>query len=289
MDSSDTHQITDLGGQVAIVTGGGRGIGRAIALGLAKAGAAVAVVARTPSQLAETVALMEQAGGRAIAIPADVTDQQAVEQMAQEVAQQLGPVDLLVNNAGTGSPVGPTWENDPDEWWRCIEVNLRGPFLCSRAILPAMVARRRGRIIITASRAGLSPRPYWAAYSVAKCAAIRFGENLAAEAREHGISVFSIQPGFTRTALTEAAAASPAVEKWLGGSFRKALAARRDGPPERAANLVLFLASGKADALSGCFINVLDDVAEMVRRAKEIQREELYTLRLRTWRAAPQP
>jgi NAD(P)-dependent dehydrogenase (short-subunit alcohol dehydrogenase family) len=272
----------DLSGQVAIVTGSGRGIGRAIALGLAQAGAAVAVVARTESQLAETVALIEQAGGRAVAYPVDVTDQQAVEQMARGVEQQLGPVDLLVNNAGAGSPVGPTWENDPDEWWRCIEVNLRGPFLCSRAILPGMVARHRGRIVNTASRAGLSPRPYWAAYSVGKCALIRFSDNLAAETKEHGISVFAIQPGFTRTALTEAAAESPAVEKWLGGSFRQALAEGRDGPPERAANLVLFLASGQADALSGCFINVLDDVAEMVRRAEEIQREELYTLRLRT-------
>jgi NAD(P)-dependent dehydrogenase (short-subunit alcohol dehydrogenase family) len=282
MSANSTNEQIDLTGQVAIVTGSGRGIGRAMALALAKAGAAVAAVARTESQLAETVALIEQAGGRTIAYSLDVTDQQAVEQMACEVEQQLGPVDLLVNNAGAPALVGPLWEHDPNEWWRCIEVNLRGPYLCSRAILPGMVTRRSGRIITTASGAGLGPWPYSAAYAIAKCAAIRFSENLAAETRQHGICVFSIHPGFVRTAMTEAAAESPEDEKWLGGLFQKSLAAGRDVPPERAADLVLFLASGKADALSGCFISVRDDVAEMVRRAEEIREGELHTLRLRT-------
>jgi NAD(P)-dependent dehydrogenase (short-subunit alcohol dehydrogenase family) len=282
MSSSNMHLEIDLGAQVAIVTGGGRGIGRAMALALAKSGAAVAVVARSTDQLAQTVALVEGAGRRAIPITADVTDQQATEQMAREVEQQLGPVDLLVNNAGAPTSAGPLWETDPDEWWRCIDVNLRGPFLCSRAVLPGMVARRRGRIITTASGAGLGPWPYVAAYAIGKCAAIRFSENLAAETKEHGISVFSISPGFVRTGMVEAIAGSSEDEKWLGGFFRRSLAAGHDVPPERAANLVVLLASGQADSLSGCYIGVGDDVAEMVRRAEEIQQDELYTLRLRT-------
>jgi NAD(P)-dependent dehydrogenase (short-subunit alcohol dehydrogenase family) len=253
-----------------------------MALALAKAGAAVAIVARSADQLADTVALIEGEGGRAIPLTVDVTDQQATEQMAREVEQQLGPVDLLVNNAGAPGVLGPSWEVNPDEWWRCIEVNLRGPFLCSRAILPGMVTRRRGRIVITASGAGLGPWPYSGAYAIAKCAAVRFGENMAAETKEYGISVFSIHPGFVRTAMTEAAAESPEDEKWLGGMFRKSLSGGHDISPERAAQLVVLLASGKADALSGCFISVRDDVAEMVRRAEEIQRGQLYTLRLRT-------
>ena len=282
MNRNDGYQEIDLSDQVAIVTGGGRGIGRAIALALAKAGAAVAVVARSTDQLAQTVALVERAGGRAIAVTADVTDQQATEQMAREVEQQFGLVDLLVNNAGAPTPFGPLWETDPNEWWRCIDVNLRGPFLCSRAVLPGMVARRRGRIITTASSAGLGPWPYVTAYAIGKCAAICFSENLAAETKEHGISVFSIHPGFVRTGMVEAKAGSPEDEKWLAGFFRKSLAAGYDVPPERAANLVVLLASGQADALSGCYIEVGDDVAGMVLRAEEVQRDELYTLRLRT-------
>jgi NAD(P)-dependent dehydrogenase (short-subunit alcohol dehydrogenase family) len=282
MSSRDTDREIDLGGQVAIVTGGGRGIGRAIAIALAKAGAAVAVVARTGEQLAETVALIEGVGGRAIAFPADVTDWQAVEQMAARVERQMGPVDLLVNNAGIGqTDIGPVWESDPESWWQCIDVNLRGPYLCCRAVVPGMVARRHGRVITMASGTGLGPWPYVAAYAVGKCATIRFSENLAAETREHGISVFAISPGVVRTAMTEAAAESPEGETWLGGLFRKAFSEGRDVPPERAAQLVVFLASGKADVLSGCFVTVSDDLVGMASRAKEIQENELYTLRLR--------
>jgi NAD(P)-dependent dehydrogenase (short-subunit alcohol dehydrogenase family) len=253
-----------------------------MALALAKAGAAVAIVARSADQLADTVALIEGEGGRAIPLTVDVTDQQATEQMAREVEQQLGPVDLLVNNAGAPGVLGPSWEVNPDEWWRCIEVNLRGPFLCSRAVLPGMVARRRGRIVTTASSAGLWPWTYASAYAIGKCAVIRFCENLAAETKEHGISVFSIMPGFVRSTMTEDIARSPQDERWLGGWMHSSLAAGHDVPPERAADLVVLLASGQADALSGCYIDVEDDIAKMVQRAEEIQQKDLYTLRLLT-------
>ncbi len=282
MKDSNTNQEIDLNGQVAIVTGGGRGIGRAIAQGLASAGAQVAVVARTAEQLDETVALIEEAGGRAASFPADVTDQQAIERTVAQVEEQLGPVDLLINNAGASAPVGPVWENDPDKWWHCIDVNLRGPFLCSRAVLPGMIARRRGRVITVASGLGLQPWAYGSGYAVSKTAVIRLCENLALEAREHGISVFAIHPGEVRTAMWEAAAADPGDEKWFGGQFRRLVEEKRGGPPARAADLVVLLASGQADALSGCFISVDDDVAEMISRAEEIQQDELYTMRLRT-------
>ena len=281
MSSNDGHLGTDLSGQVAIVTGGGRGIGRAIALALAKARAAVAVVARTEGQLTETVALIERKGGQAVAFPADVTDRQAVEWMVGQVEQQMGPVDLLVNNAGAGAKASPLWEVDPDEWRRCIDVNLHGPFLCTRVVVPGMIARTHGRIITTASSGGLTPFPYLSAYAVSKCAVIRFTESLAAELKQHGVNVFAFHPGLVRTAMTEVALESPEEEKWLGGKFRKALSEGRDIPPERAAELAVFLASGKADGLSGCFLSVHYDVTEMVARAQEIKNDELYTLRLR--------
>src|SRR5690242_8071123 len=116
--------------QVSLVTGGGRGLGRAIALRLAKAGARVAVSARSGDQIGETVQLIESAGGAGLAVTADVSDPAAVGRMIETVRKKLGPVDVLVNNAGTGGPFGPLWENDPVQWWDAFEVNVRGPFLC---------------------------------------------------------------------------------------------------------------------------------------------------------------
>ena len=281
MDTTDLARGIDLTGQAAIVTGGGRGIGRAIALALSRAGAAVAVVSRTKEQLAETVALVEEEGGRGMAFAADVTDRQAVERMVAEVERKLGPVDLLANNAGHATEAGPFWEAEPEEWWHCIDINLRGPYLCTRAVVTGMINRRQGRIIITASGAGRGPWSYMSAYAISKCAVIRLTENFAAETKELGVSVFAIAPGLVRTVMTEAAAESPSDERWLGGLFRNLLSEGGDTPPERAASLVVFLASGKADVLSGCFIHVNDDVAEMIFREQEIKENEMYTLRLR--------
>src|SRR5207249_4909632 len=109
---------------------------------------------RSEGQLVETVARINDEGGRAVAVPADVSDPRAVEAMVHEVVRALGPLDLLVNNAGVSGPLGPVAEGDTGEWWRCQEVNLRGPLLCARAVLPGMIARRRGRIVNVASGAG---------------------------------------------------------------------------------------------------------------------------------------
>ena len=282
MSNDDIRQEIDLGGQVAIVTGAGRGIGRAMAQELAEAGAAVAVIARSEDQLAETVTLIAGTGGSAIALAADVTDQQAVERVVAETERQLGPVDLLVNNAGHGGQVGPLWEVEPNEWWRCVEVNLRGTFLCAKAVVPGMIARQRGRIIITSSLAGVGPWPYMSAYAISKAAVTRLGENLAAETKAHGISVFALHPGPVRTAMWESLFLSEEAKSYLPDMYNHVSRGGSGVPPKRAAELVLFLASGQADALSGCFISVDDDVAGMVQRTEEVQRDELYTLRLRT-------
>ena len=204
-----------LTGQVAIVTGGGRGIGKAIALALAKAGCSVAVVARSEDQLAETVRQITQLGSRAISVTADVSDPGAVERMVREVESSLGPVDLLVNNAGLAGPIGPTWETDPDDWWRCLEVNLRGPMLCARAVLPGMIARGGGRIVNVASGAGTFAIPYLGAYVTSKTALIRFTEILALETAPHGIKVFAIEPGTVRTSMAEYALESEEGRRWM--------------------------------------------------------------------------
>jgi NAD(P)-dependent dehydrogenase (short-subunit alcohol dehydrogenase family) len=272
----------DLSGQVALVTGGGRGLGRAFAQALARAGAAVSVIARSEDQLAETVRLIQGAGGRAIAIPADVTDRDAVEGAVATIERRLGSVDLLANNAGVYAPVGPAWEVDPDRWWRTIEVNLLGPFLCARAVLPGMVARRRGRIINISSGAAAVQYPYGSAYGISKAALTFMTNSLAAETKGYGVSVFSYVPGTVRTAMSEHLAESPEVHRWIGYRFRKKFEEGSDTPVEEAVRVFMILASGRADALSGRHISVSDDVAELVRRVEEIEKNDLYTLRLRT-------
>ena len=270
----------ELRNQVAIVTGAGRGLGRAIARALAQAGAAVGVAARSEAQAAETVGAIGQAGGVALAVIADVSDAASVERAARQVEGALGPVDLLVNNAAIMGPLGPMWDAGADDWWRSFEVNLRGPYLCSRALLPGMIARRRGRIINLSTSAATVAVAHMGAYVVAKTALIRFTENLAAELLSSGVSVFAIDPGTVRTAMSQHLLESEAGKKWLPW-FRKLFDKGRDVPAEKAAQLVVQLASGSADALSGRFLGVADDLTKLLKRLEEVQRSGLYTLRVR--------
>ena len=267
-----------LAGQVAWVTGGGRGIGRAIAQTLATAGASVAVMARSAEQVAETVALIEAEQGIVSGFVADVSDTASVNAVAQEIEATLGAVDLLVNNAAITGPIGPSWEVDPDEWWRCEEINLRGPFLCARAVLPSMVARRRGRIVNVSSLAGIGPMTYASGYAVSKAALIRWSEILAKETAEHGIRVFSIHPGDVMTDMARKLM-SDENASWL--PWASAHFTQKGVPISLATDLVLWLAAGEGDALSGCFLSVYDDIAQMAAQATLVQEKSLYKLRLR--------
>lgn len=271
--------------RVAIVTGGSSGLGRAIALALSKAGFMVAITARTQQPLIKTVQLIEQSGGYALAIQADVTNRGAVEQLAAEVETKFGSIDLLVNNAGSFRAFGPISEIDPDEWWCEIENNLRGPLLCSRVVLPRMIASRRGRIINMASAAGLQPFETVSAYCVSKTALIRFSESLAMETWDQGIAVFAISPGTVRTPMNDyiletniVKQKAPMVHQWYQHLYESG----QDTPIDQVIRLVLFLASGRADSLSGCFLSVDDDVEELIRSADEIQQNGQYRLRLHT-------
>jgi NAD(P)-dependent dehydrogenase (short-subunit alcohol dehydrogenase family) len=278
----------ELAGQVAIVTGGGRGIGRAIAQAFAAAGAAVTVTARSTDQLAETVALIETAGGCALAVPADVTDQAAVEQVVKETEARFGPVDLLVNNAAIIGPVGPVWESDPTEWRRCVDISLYGTFLCTRTVLPGMMARRRGRIIsLTSGPPMRGPTTWVSAYGVAKVGIVHFTETIADEAREHGVVLFAVAPGGVWTSMAEELTTAIQVHNLTPGQPQMATLSTDPRsafptPPEAPARLSLLLASGKADALSGRYFNVIDDMDEIVRQADTIQQNDLRTLRMRT-------
>src|SRR5262245_18764699 len=241
-----------LDGKAALVTGGGRGLGRTFATALASAGASVAVTARTKDQLDETASAIIEAGGHARGWRADVTEAAAMAAVISEVVATLGPIDILVNNAGVGATFGPVWHLEPSEWWRNMEVNVLGPLLCARLVGPGMIERHAGVVINVASGAGLGPIPNYSAYAVSKAALIRLSENLAAETREHGVQVFAINPGTVRTAMTEAALSQEG-QRWL--PWTKAYFDEdRFDPPEPAAELVVRLGSGRYGQLSGLFL-----------------------------------
>ena len=274
----------DFADQVALITGGGRGLGQAFAQALARAGATVAIVARSESQLQDAAQAIERAGGRALVFATDVTDRQAIERVVAEVEQQLGHMDLLINNAGSLRALGPIAEIDPDDWWREVEINVRGTFLCARTVLPGMIARGRGRIINMASVAGLQALPTGSAYCLSKAAVIRLSESLALENGDRGICVFAMHPGNVRTAMLdyivesdEVRQRAPLIQQWGQQLYREG----GDTPIERAVELMLTLASGKADALSGRFIDVDDDLDALLQQTDLIERDDLYTLRLR--------
>jgi NAD(P)-dependent dehydrogenase (short-subunit alcohol dehydrogenase family) len=272
-----TTEEIDLTGQVALVTGAGRGIGRAIAIALRDAGAAVAVCARSKEEISAASEELATAGGQARAFSVDVSDRGAVERMIAQVEHELGPVDLLVNNAAVGGPIALFEAIDPDEWWRAIEVNVRGTLYCTRAVLPQMVERGHGRIVNVSSGAGFAKWPMVSSYVVSKAALYRLTETLDAETRERGVRMFAINPGAVLTRMFEYGMTSgePSVEN----VFRGVVDAGLLTPIEQPARMVVYLASGKADALSGRSLDVNDDLPEMVIHAAEIERQDLYAMR----------
>lgn len=273
---SNRETETSLLSQVAFVTGGGRGIGRAIALALGRAGARVAVVARTESELAETVRLIEKEGAQAKAWTADVTDEARIESVVAEVEDVLGPIRLLVNNAGRAASSGPLWELDAGEWWRDVEINVRGPMICSRAVLRRMVPRSRGRIVNMASAAGTRATPFGTAYGCSKAALLHLTESLAALVADDGLQVFAMSPGWVWTDMTER---TVEVFEEHVPDF-EGIPEEQVHAPEEGAELVVRLASGEADGLSGRFIHVDHDLDALLADEEKIRTEDLHALRM---------
>jgi len=256
-----------LGGKVAVVTGAGRGIGRAVAIALAGEGAVVGLAARSSDEIECVADEIRKCGGHAVAVPTDVGRQEDVDAFFSRVREELGEVDILVNNAAVGGPVGNLWETDPNAWLQMFNINVIGMARCARAVLPAMIARRYGKIIFVGSKAGRSES--WAsqcheqmAYGVTKAAVNRFSEILAAQVRGYGINVNCI---------------GVAADTRLGDDTIQALARQRGEPspptldekpveervlPEENVAPFIFFASSLADHITGAYIeaNTLTDI-----------------------------
>jgi 3-oxoacyl-[acyl-carrier protein] reductase len=266
--------------RVAIVTGAGRGIGKEIALGLAREGARVVAASRTPAEIEATIAEIAAGGGEAMAFPADIACAPDVKALVGAALDRFGQIDILVNNAGTFGPIGPLLTNDSEAWVRTVMVNLVGTFLCTQAALAGMVQRRRGKIINLSGGGAASPRPNFTAYAASKAAIIRFTESVAKEVADYNVWVNALAPGPVFTRLTESiirtgpAAGAEALQE----AYRQR---RGDNPSlSEAVALAVFLASDESDGLSGRLISaVWDDWRAIPSQMERITSSDLYTLR----------
>lgn len=240
----------DLHEQVAIVTGSGKGIGRALALGLAQAGARVVVVARTPADIAAVVQEIESGGKMAMGIPTDVTVRSQVEEMAQKTRERFGRIDILVNNVGGGAYC-PVLEMEEDAWDTMLNRNLKSVYLCSRAVGRLMVQQKKGCIINLSSGVALGPRVGLAHYGAAKVAVHALSQALALEWGPYNVRVNVLVPGTTETPLTKRYFAERTED------LRDTLARiplGRLGQPEDYVGTVIYLASDAAAYVTGAII-----------------------------------
>lgn len=232
----------------ALVTGGGRGLGRVLVDRLVADGWAVALTGRTPGQVPGALSLV-----------GDTTVRADVEDAVRRATGELGPLDLVVANAGRFATGGALWETDPAQWWRDVEVNLLGPVQLLHAALPAMVARGAGRVVLVGSGFAYRDLAWASAYSASKAALQKLGEVLAAELAGTGLSVFTVSPGLVRTDMTEAFPAG------FVAHHPDFAAPERWGDPRDLGELVSRLASGRYDALSGRYVTVTTDLDAALR------------------------
>jgi 3-hydroxybutyrate dehydrogenase len=249
-----------LSGKVALVTGAGRGIGRAIAIRFAHEGASVALAARTQHQIEEVARAITEAGGRAIALVTDVTTPHSMRSAVERTEADLGPVDILVNSAGIYH-VAPFLDHSLDQWKRIFEINVHGAFIASQAVLPGMIERRSGRIIHIASTAGKWGTRYQAAYNASKHAVLGMIKCIALETAEYGVRINAICPGFVESAMVDEQI--PNLARILGadtGAAREALIGRipigrfirlDEIPP-----LAVYLASNESEGMTGQAITI---------------------------------
>ncbi|MBV8451239.1 MAG: SDR family NAD(P)-dependent oxidoreductase [Deltaproteobacteria bacterium] len=261
--------MTDLKSTVAVVTGAGRGIGREIALHQARNGAKVAALARTATEIDETVSLIAREGGVAVSFRVDLVDGRAVEQVLDRVASELGSIDLLVNNHGSFRAFGPVWESDPEIWWQDVEINLRGTFNTCRLVVPSMIARGKGRIVNLVGGGTGNSFPHGSGYASSKAAIMRFTECLNDTTKDRGVLAFAVDPGLVRTSMTELQLYTDAGKTYLPG-IQELFDNGVNISPARAAALIADIAAGRFDPLAGRLLRGVDDRDQLEQEMNEI-------------------
>jgi NAD(P)-dependent dehydrogenase (short-subunit alcohol dehydrogenase family) len=269
-----------LAGEVAVVTGAGRGIGRAIALAQAKEGAAVALLARTATEIEAVAEAIAAEGGIARAFAVDIVDLDAVGRTFAAIEGDLGPVSLLTNNAGSFVAIGPIWTVDPEAWWRDIETNVRGTFNSCRAAIPAMIARGRGRIINMTGGGTATSFPNGSGYATSKAGLLRFTECVSDTLTGSGVLMFAMDPGLVRTAMTEYQLESEAGRTHLP-NIPRLFEAGVNVPPTLAARLSVEIGAGRFDKLAGRMLMAArGDLDLQEAEADEIVAADLRSLRV---------
>ena len=270
-----------LDGQVAVITGAGRGIGRAIALAYAREGARLVLAARSGSELEQAVGAVSELGGQAIAVPTDVTSQAQAERLAQAAVERFGRIDVLVNNAGIPGPVGPLQDNDIAEWVDTINVNLTGTFLVCRAVIPVMVGQGGGKIVNLSGAGAANAWSNMSAYCSSKVAVVRLTEVLAQELEHQGITVNALGPGSVHTSMWDKMTEDAAQ---VGATFihETGLRVTSGGGAsiDECAELAVWLASGESDGLTGRLISAAgDNFRALGPRIAEVMAGDAGTLR----------
>jgi 3-oxoacyl-[acyl-carrier protein] reductase len=265
---------------VVMVTGASRGIGCAVARAFAREGFDVALIARPSMHLDRVAQELAASATRARAFSADIAEPGEIERAVARVLETFGRLDVLVNAAGVYGPIGPLADADMIAWAAAIATNLLGTAYAMRAVLPHMLAERSGVILNFSGGGAVAPFPRFSAYSASKAAVVRLTETVAEEVREAGVRVNAIAPGAVNTRLVDEVLA--AGERAGSEFYKQTLDQKRTGgtPPERAAELAVFLASPAAAGITGRLISaVWDDWKSLGARSTELRRTSLYTLR----------
>ena len=243
----DALQVFSLAGKVALITGASRGIGEAIALGYADAGARVVLASRKQEGLDAVAAEIEAKGGHALAVAAHTGDDAAVQRLVERVVEAFGGVDILVNNAATNPHYGPILSAEESHWDKTLDVNVKGYFRMAKACAPWMRARAGGKIINVASIAGTRPQPGMGVYCVSKAAVLMLTEVLAVELAADNIQVNAIAPGFIKTKFSATIRDNPP----LNAAILAGIPQRRMADPQELVGIALYLASSASSFTTG--------------------------------------
>jgi NAD(P)-dependent dehydrogenase (short-subunit alcohol dehydrogenase family) len=247
--------------KVAVITGGGRGIGRAIALAFAREGANLVLASRSREALEETQAMVEDLGRKALVVPTDIRNEDSVHNLAEQALGFFGRIDILVNNSGITGPTTPLWNISLTDWEETFAVNVTGVYLCCRALLPRMIEQRSGSIIMISSMTGKRPLFGRTPYAGSKLALVGIARTLAWEVGPYGIRVNAISPGAVegeriKRVVRDIAAAQGISEDEALRLFSSNAPLGRIVPPEDIAAAAVFLASDKAASITGEDLNV---------------------------------